>query len=199
MSLMTLETGSGMGPPLVGFVTIQTNSWVLLKLMLLVALVALLVCIHWRSTGQRPLPLMAGSTAAEGCPRIVRVMTRGAQMMWSRLLGVNCGCLITVATVTSLYGRFPLMRFVARSTFGVTVPLLGFVAICAVAGGFGLRMALMASKTIRVPCVGPSRQGVILFLVTRGTGCARHLKFVRRVATRAILMMARQDGRTRRR
>jgi hypothetical protein len=37
MSLMTLETGSGMGPPLVGFVTIQTNSWVLLKLMLLVA------------------------------------------------------------------------------------------------------------------------------------------------------------------
>ena len=113
--------------------------------------------------------------------------------MRSRFLIAYRRRLFRVTTDTGFDGSFALMGLVTFDAIGVTVVLLSRMTIDAIAGGFGLGMALMASEAVRVSRVGPGRDRFLFLLVAICTVSASYPEYMRLVAARTIFVVTRKD------
>ena len=96
--------------------------------------------------------------------------------MRCRLLITNCGCLLRVTRDACFDGGLALMWFVALDAIWVTVVLLRFVAIDAVARRLRLGMSSMTSEAVRVMGVRPGRYCLTFLLVAGGAVNSRNFE-----------------------
>ena len=139
---------------------------------------------------------MAASTPAERGARVVLVMTRKADPVWRGLLFGNRRRFIGVTTQASLHCGLALVWFMALDAIRMAVRLLGLVAIDAIARWLGFRVALVTGQAIRVARGRPCRNRRVFLLVALRAGGAQNLEDVGLVATRAILVAARERARS---